>query len=137
MNDISGYSKYNIDAQRKTKRNPLDCLYPPLPKQCYDIIYADPPWDYGGKMQYDKSSIKSQNVGFEKNIFISAAIFKYPTVKLEYLKKLDVISIAAENCILFMWTTGPQMGNAIELGTAWGFEFKTVAFVWDKQIHNP
>ena len=29
------------------------------------------------------------------------------------------------------------MANAIKLGTAWGFEYKTVAFVWDKMIHNP
>ena len=36
-----------------------------------------------------------------------------------------------------MWTTGPQMENAIKLGNAWGFEYKTIAFVWDKQVHNP
>ena len=29
------------------------------------------------------------------------------------------------------------MANSIELGIAWGFVYKTVAFVWDKQIHNP
>ena len=23
------------------------------------------------------------------------------------------------------------------MGTAWGFEYKTVAFVWDKKMHNP
>ena len=23
------------------------------------------------------------------------------------------------------------------MGEAWGFEYKTVAFVWDKMIHNP
>ena len=88
-------------------------------------------------MQYDKSSIKTINTGFEKNIFISSASFKYPTVKLKDLKKLDINSIADNNCLLFMWTTGPQFANSIELGVAWGFEYKTVAFVWDKQIHNP
>ena len=88
-------------------------------------------------MQYDKSSIKTENIDFERNVFISAAIFKYPTLKLKQLMELDVNSIAAENCILFMWTTGPQFANSIELGQAWGFEYKTVAFVWDKQVHNP
>lgn len=53
------------------------------------------------------------------------------------LKKLDVQSIADDNCLLFMWTTGPHLAQAIELGVAWGFEYKTIAFVWDKQIHNP
>ena len=134
---ISGYSKYNPEAKLRKKINPLDEVYPVLPDKIYEVIYADPPWDYGGKMQYDKSSIKSLNVGFERKVFISAANFKYPTLKLKELKKLDVNSIAADDCILFMWTTGPQFANSIELGKAWGFEYKTVAFVWDKQVHNP
>ena len=134
---ISGYSKYNPEAQLRRKINPLEKLYPPLPSDKYDVIYADPPWDYGGKMQYDKSSIKTLNIGFERNVFISAANFKYPTLKLKELKKLCVSSISADDCILFMWTTGPQFANSIELGQTWGFEYKTVAFVWDKQVHNP
>lgn len=134
---ISGYSKYNPEAQLRRKINPLEELYPPLPSDKYDVIYADPPWDYGGKMQYDKSSIKTLNIGFERNVFISAANFKYPTLKLKELKKLCVSSISADDCILFMWTTGPQFANSIELGQTWGFEYKTVAFVWDKQVHNP
>lgn len=134
---VSGYSKYNPEAQRRKKINPLDEIYPALPTEKYDIIYADPPWDYGGKMQYDRSSIKTENIGFKRTIFISAANFKYPTLKLKELKTLDVVSIAADDCLLFMWTTGPQIANAIELGQAWGFEYKTMAFVWDKQVHNP
>lgn len=134
---VSGYSKYNPEAQKRKKINPLEDVYPSLPDAKYDVIYADPPWDYGGKMQYDKTCIKSHNIGFEKDIFISAAQFKYPTLKLDDLKKLPVHSIAADDCILFMWTTGPQFANSIELGESWGFEYKTVAFVWDKQIHNP
>lgn len=135
--NISGYSIYNIAAKKRKKINPLNDLYPELPHKKYDVIYADPPWDYGGKMQYDKSSIKSENIGFKKDIFISSANFKYPTLKLKELQELDVASISADNCILFMWTTGPQMENSIKLGVSWGFEYKTMAFVWDKQVHNP
>lgn len=135
--EITAYSIYNVKAKEKTKVNPLNDLYPPLPNKKYQVIYADPPWDYGGKMQYDKSTIKSENEGFERDIFISSASFKYPTVKLNHLKELDVNSIAADDCLLFLWTTGPQLANSIELGEAWGFEYKTVAFVWDKMIHNP
>ena len=134
---ISGYSKYNKEYNKRKKINPLESLFPPLPNKKYDIIYADPPWDYGGKMQYDNSSIKSKNIGFQDDIFISSAVFQYPTLKLNDLKKLDVNSISTDNCLLFMWTTGPQFANAIELGKSWGFEYKTVAFVWDKQVHNP
>ncbi|HCR44674.1 MAG TPA: modification methylase [Ruminococcaceae bacterium] len=136
--NISGYSIYSVEAKKRTKVSTLDGLYPSLPaEKKYEIIYADPPWDYGGKMQYDKSSIKTENIGFSKNIFISAATFKYPTLKLKELMSLNVQSIAANNCLLFMWTTGPQLSNSMKLGSAWGFDYKTVAFVWDKMMHNP
>ena len=137
-NEITAYSIYSIKAEKKKKINPLDELYPVLPDKKYEIIYMDPPWDYGGKMQYDKTTIKSENVGFTKDIFLSSASFKYPTVKLKELMNLDIPSIANEkSCLLFMWTTGPQLANSIKLGESWGFEYKTVAFVWDKMIHNP
>ncbi|WP_273419351.1 MT-A70 family methyltransferase [Veillonella caviae] len=137
INSKTAYSIYNVAQKKRTKINPLEQIYPELPKKKYDIIYADPPWDYGGKMQYDKSTIKSENHNFEKNIFISSASFKYPTLKLKDLQKLDIRSIANDDCLLFMWTTGPQLANSILLGETWGFEYKTVAFVWDKKMHNP
>ena len=113
-------------------------LYPPLPTgKKYSIIYADPPWDYGGKMQFDKSSKKSENAGWERDIFISAANFKYPTVKTKDLKKFPIWDIADDNCLLFLWVTGPHLAQGIEVGIAWGFEYKTVAFVWNKMSHNP
>lgn len=133
----TAYSIYHAEQRKRTKVNPLSECYPPLPKKTYDVIYADPPWDYGGKMQYDKTTIRSENEEFKKPIFISSAAFQYPTLTLKQLKELDVLSIAAENCLLFLWATGPQMAHAIELGKAWGFEYKTVAFVWDKMAHNP
>lgn len=135
--EITAYSIYHEKQKNKTKINPLDEIFPELPKQKYQVIYADPPWDYGGKMQYDKSTIKSENEGFERDIFISSASFKYPTLKLRDLMKLNVKDIADDDCILFMWTTGPQMANSILLGESWGFEYKTIAFVWDKMVHNP
>jgi len=133
----TAYSLYKPKADSKTKVNPLETLFPLLPNRKFQVIYADPPWDYGGKMQYDKSTIKSENMNFKRDIFISSASFKYPTLKLKELMQLDVNSIADDNCILFMWTTGPQFENSIKLGVAWGFEYKTVAFVWDKMVHNP
>lgn len=137
-NDITAYSIYHVQASKRKKVNPLDDLYPKLPNKKYQIIYMDPPWDYGGKMQYDKSTIKSENIGFKKNIFLSSASFKYPTLKLKDLMQLNIPSIADDkSCLLFMWTTGPQFANSIKLGESWGFEYKTVAFVWDKMIHNP
>ncbi len=134
---ISGYRIYAPEQSRRTMHNFLPEFYPDLPQGKYQIIYADPPWDYGGKMQFDRSSKKEENLGWEKNIFISAANFKYPTIKTKELKKIPISSICDDDCLLFMWVTNPHLAQGIELGTAWGFEYKTVAFVWDKMIHNP
>lgn len=135
--NISGYRIYNKEVERKTVRNDLPSLYPDLPEKKYDIIYCDPPWDYGGKMQFDKSGKKDINKNWEKNIFISAANFQYPTVTTKELKKIPIRDISKDDCLLFMWVTSPHMEQGIELGTAWGFDFRTVAFVWDKMVHNP
>ena len=88
-------------------------------------------------MQFDKSSIKSENKDWKRDIFISAANFKYPTVKTKELKKIPIQDICADDCLLFMWVTNPHLAQGIELGQSWGFEYKTVGFVWDKCNHNP
>ena len=137
---VSGYSIYNPLIQENTKHNPLikrGVLYPTLPKQQFDIIYADPPWHYNGKTQFDKSIIKDENPKYIKNIFLSSASFKYPTMKLAELINIKIDTILKKDCLLFMWTTNPHLDQAIQLGKAWGFKYKTVAFVWNKMVHNP
>lgn len=88
-------------------------------------------------MQFDRSSKSVEKIDISKNIFISSACFKYPTLKLKELVKLPVQEIAKEDCLLFMWTSNPHLVQAIALGKAWGFDYRTVAFVWDKMNHNP
>lgn len=134
---VTAYSLYSAEQKKRTKANPLADIYPPLPNKRYAVIYADPPWDYGGKMQYDETVMGSKNKDFKRRIFLSSAAFEYPTLTLKQLATLDVPSIMAENCLLFLWVTGPQMANAVKLGMTWGFEYKTVAFVWNKRVHNP
>jgi N6-adenosine-specific RNA methylase IME4 len=134
---ITGYSVYNPEIIKMTKYNFLPNLYPELPSEKFDIIYTDPPWHYNGKMQFDKSNKNVDEIDLSKNIFISSASLKYPTVKTSELKKLSVMDIANDSCLLFMWATNPHLAQAIELGQSWGFEYKTVAFIWDKMNHNP
>lgn len=134
---ITGYSKYSLDVKKRTKINTLKELYTPLPKKKYQVIYADPPWFYNGKLQFDKSSKSKDKIDIKRNIFVSTASFKYPTLKSEELKKLKVEDISDKDCILFMWTSNPHLDQAIELGKSWGFDYKTVAFVWNKMVHNP
>jgi len=131
------YSIYSSDQQKRTKLNPMPDIYPSLPNRKFEIIYADPPWDYNGKMQFDKTCTLEHNGDLSKNVFISSAAFKYPTLKTAEMKNLNVASIAEQDSLLFLWTTNPHLAQAIDLGESWGFEYKTVVFVWDKMIHNP
>lgn len=133
----TSYKIYNKKAKDRKKINLLDEVFPKLPKKKYSIIYADPPWHYNGKMQFDKSGKSNLNKDWHKKIFISAAEFKYPTIKTEELKKLDIQSISEDNSLLFLWTSNPHLEQAIDLGRSWGFEYRTVAFVWNKMAHNP
>lgn len=46
---------------------------------------------------------------------------------------LPVADIAAPDCALFMWVTFPTLPDAFKVLEAWGFTYKTVAFVWVKR----
>lgn len=75
----------------------------------YQIILADPPWRYGFS--------RSKGRGIES---------KYPTMKLEDIKALDVQSLcAAEGAVLFLWATAPKLPEALEVMAAWGFDYIT------------
>lgn len=47
--------------------------------------------------------------------------------------KLPVKQIADKDCALFMWATFPNLEYAFQVLNAWGFTYKTIAFVWVKQ----
>ena len=80
--------------------------------QKYQVIYADPPWDY----QQCRLS------GSDKK--------HYPTMRIEELCALPVAEIANRDCALFLWATFPQLPEALRLIQAWGFMYKTVALTW-------
>ena len=45
---------------------------------------------------------------------------------------LPVEALAAKHAVMFMWVVDSHVDQAIELGKAWGFGFKTIAFIWMK-----
>lgn len=60
----------------------------------YNIIYADPPWDYG-------------NTKNKQGHFWGMADKHYPCMKLSEICNLPIQNLAADNCFLFLWTTSP------------------------------
>lgn len=57
-------------------------------------------------------------------------------MELEDIQALPVGELADTDCILFMWTTIPLLKDCFSVMKAWGFEYKTVGFVWIKQNKN-
>jgi N6-adenosine-specific RNA methylase IME4 len=55
---------------------------------------------------------------------------------LKEIRELPVSDIAAENCTLFLWATDPLLPQALDLMRRWGFNYKTIAFVWAKLNKN-
>ncbi len=53
---------------------------------------------------------------------------------LEELKDLPIQNVAADDCILFCWTTFPHLasGEFHEVIKHWNFDPKTAGFVWRK-----
>ena len=49
------------------------------------------------------------------------------------IKALPVGQLAAVDCALFLWITFPCLYEVLDVLSAWGFTYKTVAFVWIKQ----
>ena len=83
--------------------------------QPYQIIYADPPWRY------------------EQKRLQGAAEHHYPTMSIEEICNLPVSEIAAKDSLLFLWATFPQLPAALRVIRAWGFQYKTLAFLWLKK----
>jgi len=56
----------------------------------------------------------------------------YDCLSFDNLAALPITDLAARDCVLFLWATDPLLPRALDLITAWGFEYKTVAFYWVK-----
>ena len=96
----------------------------PFPDKKYDIIYADPAWDY-------EQRLVNKNRGRHTD---NGAIDHYATMSIDDIIGLPVQSIASNDCLLFLWATSPRLPDCIKTGESWGFSYITVGFVWHKGI---
>ena len=96
----------------------------PFPKKTYDVIYADPCWQYGSKSYQDGNrQMKSLDNYYE-------------TMPTKEIAKLPVQSISNDDCVCFMWVTDSHLADGLEVMKEWGFNYKTIAFTWVKQTKN-
>jgi N6-adenosine-specific RNA methylase IME4 len=97
-------------VKRTEREQTLAAKQRALPKKKYGVIGADPEW---------KFETWSEN-GMDRS-----ADNHYPTSELEKIKARDVQSIAADDCVLFLWGTVPMTPQALEVMAAWGFRYVT------------
>lgn len=108
----------------------------PLPPGKFGVILADPAW------RFTTFSAKGRGRCPDGQVSATAARNlsrqnrperHYPTMSLDDIKALPVADAAARDCVLLMWAVDPMIPQALEVGAAWGFKFKTIGFVWAKE----
>lgn len=92
----------------------------------YNIIYADPPWQYKSKECLAKKSILNGKINYH-----------YKTMNLEELKKMPINRLCEKDCLLFLWVVSPMLDDCIDVLKSWGFKYSTIGFVWNKERTNP
>jgi len=102
------------------KNNPIND-FDKLKKNHYQVILADPPWDFATYSNKGKGRSAQQH---------------YNVLDTNNLQSLPVLSLAADRAVLFLWVTDPHLKDGITLMEQWGFEYKTVAFHWSKICKN-
>lgn len=96
-----------------------------LPAAHYGAILADPPWGFnlwwGGRSNKTPAGVPSR-----------ATKPHYQVLSEPELNALPVGKLAADNCVLFLWTCWPVLPWSLRTIEAWGFEYKTCGFCWMK-----
>ena len=101
----------------------------------YGAILADPPWRFetwsaaGRDRCPDAPASRNEQRQNRPERH-------YATMGLTEIMAMPVEEMAANDCVLFLWTVDPMLPRALEVGAAWGFTFKTVGFVWAKERKN-
>jgi N6-adenosine-specific RNA methylase IME4 len=103
--------------RREARERALAAKIEALPDKRYGVILADPPW---------KWQAYSTETGMDR-----AAENHYPTMDLDAIKALAVPSIAADDCVLWLWATNPMLPQALEVMAAWGFRYVS-NYCWGK-----
>lgn len=117
VNPLKDLSTAEKKSRRRAREIELGAKQMALPEARFGVIYADPEW---------KFETYSEETGMDRS-----ADNHYPTSSLDAIKSRDVGSLAADDCVLFLWATVPMLPHALEVMAAWGFEYKS-NFDWRK-----
>ena len=85
------------------------------PEGLFDVIVVDPPWPYGGRYSPDH--------------WYGLVASPYPEMNLEEIAEIELP--AADDCMLWLWTTNTFLHEAFHILEAWQFERKSI-LTWVK-----
>jgi N6-adenosine-specific RNA methylase IME4 len=88
-----------------------------LPRGHYRVALVDPPWTFHAWSHRGEGKGACQH---------------YRCQSLEEIIALPVDQLMAQDAALFLWVVQPMLPEALRVLAAWGFEYRTVAFVWLK-----
>lgn len=91
-----------------------------LPQGPFDVILADPPWEYNNRCQNANTR------------FGGGATAQYGTMTTDEICAMPVSEIAASDAMLFLWATWPHLESGLRVIEAWGFSYVTLGFDWVK-----
>ena len=87
--------------------------------QKYSVIVADPPWQF---------KVWNRDTGQGRS-----AEAHYRTMTIADICAMPIPDLAEKNCALFLWCVWPSIFDFVpRLLAAWGFKYKTCAFMWVK-----
>ena len=108
----------------------MTTLLTDLPKGHFGAILADPPWAFQTWWSGRSNTLPSPKKKFS---YPSRATEpSYEVMQEEELNTLSVGDLAADDCVLFLWTCWPVLAWSLRTLEAWGFEYKTCGFCWVK-----
>jgi len=101
---------------------------PPIPKNIYRIIYADPPW------KYTEQGLTGVSDSYHRGDEYGNIPKHYPPMSIDELCNMEIPK-TEDNAVLFLWVTWPFLEKCFTVIKAWGFKYKT-GMTWDKIKHN-
>lgn len=107
-----------------------------FPQGKFGCILADPPWRFTtyspkGRGRSPDGILTPEQL---RNLSRTNSPERhYATMTLDEIKSLPVGDVAARDCVLMLWIVDPLLPEALEVGRAWGFKYKTTGFVWAKE----
>jgi N6-adenosine-specific RNA methylase IME4 len=117
MIPFAKFIKTEVKKQRRAERErALAGRIRALPDRRFGVIYADPPWSFETWSENGKDRSAENH---------------YACSPLTAIMKLDVQSIAAKDCVLFMWATAPMLCEALAVMDYWRFTYKS-HMIWLK-----